>query len=472
MIEKKALENIREQFSRRSAKFWDVVRKIENGRAFSERDFDLKLLTPTLNDVLKAHEIERDPDVIVPSDNNLADDVYEAALELYLRTGTYITDAQRYVRFEEDEVKEALEQSPNELAFGQGVDASLMIARAVEDSKTPFCMFGGGNPVSEDIYFDVLRSYAKETLADTFSGGIQLNTVNGMTNRGRRPSEIYAAILTAILAREAAIDVGRPNIGLHNASNAESTAAVIAANRPEFGIRKTDGFLVASLPELKADYERLNKVAHLLSSGNIIGALYGPIVGSYAGPEGTAVITVANAIQDSLIFQPHYHLPFPFDMRSNCNTVPELLWLISVVGQAISRNTHLLMSMAGVTASGPCTHTVLYEAAAFSIVSTVSGLNVFAAEVGTDKYVDHCTGMESRMAGLAGHAVAKSGMKREDTNELIKEILKQYQHELKNAPIGKSFRQCYDQKTVEPSAEYIAIMNDVKLSLKKLGVAI
>ena len=472
MSEMKALENVREQFSQRSAKFWNVVRKVENGKACSERDFDLKLLTPALNEVVKAHEIKRDPDVIIPTDNNLVDDVYEAALELYLRTGTYITDAQRYARFEEDEIKEALEQSPSQLTFGQATDASLLTTRTIEDRKTPFCMFGGGNLVSEDIYFDVLRSYAKEPLADTFSGGIQLNTVNGMMNRGRKPSEIYAAILTAILAREAAIDVGRPDIGLHNASNAESTAAVIAANRPEFGIRKTDGFLVASLPELKADYERLNKVAHLLSSGNIIGALYGPIVGTYGGPEGTAVITVANAIQNSLIFQPHYHLPFPFDMRSGCNTVPELLWLISVVGQAISRNTHLLMPMAGVLASGPCTHAVLYEAAAFSIVSTVSGLNVFAAEVGTDKYLDHCTGMESRMAALAGHATAKSGIKRKDTNELIKEVLKQYRDQIKHAPAGKSFRECYDLKTIEPSAEYVAIQNHVIQSLKDFGLGI
>ena len=385
--------------------------------------------------------------------------------------GTYVTDARRIIRFEEQDIREALEASPTRLRFGQAADASVLTTRRIEDKKPPFCMFGAGTPVSEDIYFEVLRSYAREPLADTFSGGIGLNTVGGMAIRSRNPSEVYAAIMNAILTRQAAIKVGKPNIGIHNViGSAESTAAIIAANRPEFGIRKTDGFLVASLPELKTDYERLNKVAHLLSTGNIIGALYGPIMGAYAGPEGTAVVTVANAIQNSLIFRPHYHMCFPLHITYLCNTTPELLWVISMVGQAISRNTHLLMAIAGELASGPCTPTVLYEAAAYASVGTVSGLNLMAVEVAKNRYLDHCSGMEARMAAEAGHAIAKSGMKREDMNELIKKILKQYQDRIKDAPVGKSFRECYDLRTIKPSSEYNKMHDEVLNNLKNLGL--
>lgn len=450
----------------------DVVKNIEKGKVFLENDFDVKLLMPALREVVKAHEIKYNPELVIPADNSLADDVYEAALELCLKVGTYIVDTRRCIRFEEKDLEDALEQSPAELTFGEGSDASVLTPRRVEDKKPPFCMFGAGSPVSEDIYLDVLRSYAKERLADTFSGGIGLNSVNGMTIRGGSPSEVYAAILNAILTRQAALDVGRPGIGIHNAiGSAESTAAIIAANRPEFGIRKTDGFLVASLPELKTDYERLNKVAHLLSSGNIIGALYGPIMGGYSGgPEGTAVVTVANAIQNSLIYRPHYHMCFPLHITYLCNTTQELLWVISMVGQAIGRNTHLLMAIAGELASGPCTHMALYEAAAYAIAGTVSGLNLMAVEVAKNKYLDHCSGMEARMAAEAGHAA--SGMKREDANELIKEILKRYQDRIKDAPIGKSFRECYDLKTITPSSVYNSIYNTVIMDLKNLAFEI
>jgi len=468
---KESLHNVKKQFLQRSAKFWNIVRDVEKGKVCSETDFDIKLLGPALQEVVKTHEIKRDPEVIVPADDSLADDVYDAALDLCLKVGTYVTDARRIVSFEEQDVREALEASPARLRFGQAADASALTTRRIEDKKPPFCMFGAGTPVSEDIYFDVLRSYAKESLADTFSGGIGLNTVGGMTIRSRSPSEVYAAIMNAILTRQAAIEVGRPKIGIHNViGSAESTAAIIAANRPEFGIRKTDGFLVASLPELKADYERLNKVAHLLSTGNIIGALYGPIMGGFAGPEGTAVVTVANAIQNSLIFRPHYHMCFPLHIKYLCNTTPELLWVISMVGQAISRNTHLLMAIAGELASGPCTSTVLYEASAYASVGTVSGLNLMAVEVAKNRYLDHCSGMEARMAAEAGHAIAKSGMKREDMNELIKKILKQYQDQIKEAPVGKSFRECYNLRTIKPSPEYNKIHDDVVNNLKNLGL--
>jgi len=475
MSEEEFLKDTRgiwELILQRSARFWDILRDIEKGKVCLENDFDLKLLIPALREVVKAHDIKYDPELVIPADSSLADDVYEAALELCLKVGTYVTDVQRCIRFEEKDIEDALEQSPAELRFGEASDASVLTPRKVEDKKPPFCMFGAGSPVSEDIYLDVLRSYAKERLANTFSGGICLNSVNGMTIRGSGPSEVYAAILNAILTRQAAIDVGRPGMGIHNViGSAESTAAIIASNRPEFGIRKTDGFLVASLPELKTDYERLNKVAHLLSSGNIIGALYGPLMGGYSGgPEGTAVVTVANALQNCLIYRPHYHMCFPLHITYLCNTVRELLWVISMVGQAISRSTHLLMAVAGELASGPCTHMALYEAAAYAIVGTVSGLNLMAVEVAKNKYLDHCSGMEARMAAEAGHAA--SGMKREDANELIEGILKKYQDRIKDAPVGKSFRECYDLKSITPSSEYNSIYDSVLVNLKNLALEI
>jgi methylamine--corrinoid protein Co-methyltransferase len=471
MNETGSLPDVKEEILRRSARFLKIVKDIENGTVCSEEDFDLKRLAPTLRQVLRSHEIRRDPDFVVPTDDSLADDVYEAALELCLTVGTYVTDARRYVRYEESEIKDALRSSPTQITFGDGPDASTLTTRRIENEQPPFCMFGAGSPVSEDIYFDVLRSYAKEPLADTFSGGIGLNTVNGLTIRARSPSEVYAAILNAILTRQAAADVGRARIGIHNViGSAESSAAIIAANRPEFGIRRTDGFLVASLPELKVDYERLNKVAHLLSTGNIIGALYGPIMGGYSGPEGTAVLTVANAIQDTLMFQAHYHMPFPLHINHLCNTLPELLWVISVVGQAVSRNTHLLMAIAGELASGPCTDMVLYEAASYAITGTVSGLNLMAVEVAKNRYLDHCSGMEARMAAEAGHATATSRIKRADANQLLKEILKRYQDRIKDPPLGKSFRECYDLKTVTPSTEYDKIHASVSADLKNLGL--
>ncbi|GAH87926.1 unnamed protein product, partial [marine sediment metagenome] len=163
---------------------------------------------------------------------------------------------------------------------------------------------------------------------------------------------------------------------------------------------------------------------------------------------------------------------FPIHMIELCNTTRELLWVISLVGQAISRNTRLSVAIAGELDAGPCTEMVLYEATAYASVGTVSGLNLMAVEVTNNLCLDHCTGMEARMAAEAGHAVATSGMKREDINELVKELLKKYETKIGKAPIGKNFRECYDPETITPSNEYLKIYNNVKKELKEIGLEI
>ena len=67
---KESLHNVKKQFLQRSAKFWDIVRDIEKGKVCSETDFDIKLLGPALQEVVKTHQIKRDPEVIVPADES------------------------------------------------------------------------------------------------------------------------------------------------------------------------------------------------------------------------------------------------------------------------------------------------------------------------------------------------------------------------------------------------------------------
>ncbi|HEX68910.1 MAG TPA: monomethylamine:corrinoid methyltransferase, partial [Candidatus Bathyarchaeota archaeon] len=204
--------------------FWDAIVKIESGRICLEKDFDLKM-SATLQKLVKEHDIKYDPENPIPDDDTLADDVYQAALELYLETGTYIVEKRRVIKFSEEEVKNLLKTCPAEVTFGAGKYASKLTPRKIEDTKPPFCMFGAGSPVSEDIYLEVLQSYAKEPLADTFSGGIWLNTVGGKTPSKNSPLEVYAAVLNAILVRKAATKVGKPEIGIHNVvGSATSTA--------------------------------------------------------------------------------------------------------------------------------------------------------------------------------------------------------------------------------------------------------
>ena len=92
--------------------FEDVLDRIEQGPICTERDFDLRVLHPKLQEVIREHDIRFDPDNPISSDDGLADEIFKAALELYLHTGTLCVDNNRRALFQESEIKDSLRALP------------------------------------------------------------------------------------------------------------------------------------------------------------------------------------------------------------------------------------------------------------------------------------------------------------------------------------------------------------------------
>ena len=63
-------------------------------------------------------------------------------------------------------------------------------------------------------------------------------------------------------------------------------------------------------------------------------------------------------------------------------------------------------------------------------------------------------------------------MKREEANEMVKLLRKKYEDKLSpdKAPVGKSFWELYDLKTVTPKPEYLEIYNKVIHELEDMGL--
>lgn len=450
----------------------DILKKAETGPICLENDFDRKILILKLKEVIKEYDINFDQDNLIPNDNSLADDVFNAALDLYLETGTLCLSTHRQIRFEEAEVKEALRNAPKRIIFGEGPDAREMAPRQIEDQTPPLCLTSGGGEISEDIYIQVVQSYAQEPLADTVSGGCPLHTIFGMVPKAGAPAEVLASMYNVIYSKEGAKRAGRPGIGFHNLlGTALSSAAYVAASQSEFGVRPVDGNLIASLAELKTDYSQLTKALYYSEKKEDIipGAVYVPLMGGYGGgPEGTAIVTLAHHLQGLLVHHVAYS-DFPVThLKYSCSTARESLWCAGIVGQALSRNTHLLTAAEAITAAGPCTEMCLYEVAASSIVGTVSGIHINNASAAKSQYLDRETGMEARIGCEVGHAA--TGMKRAEANELVLQLFQKYNQKLENPPLGRTFQECYDIKTVKPSKEYDTVYKQVKKELQELGL--
>ena len=83
------------------------------------------------------------------------------------------------------------------------------------------------------------------------------------------------------------------------------------------------------------------------------------------------------------------------------------------------------------------------------------------------QYTDYLTPLESSFC--AEVAIASAGMTRAEANELAKKVIPLYEDKLERPPKGKSFLECYDKDTLEPSNEWLGIYKKVKNDLIKIG---
>lgn len=448
----------------------EVLERAENGPVCLEKDYDLKLLVPELRRVIKEYNIVFDPATPVPEDPSLVDSLWEAGVDLYLEIGTLCTDTHRRILFTEDELKEAFGNFPGRFTLGFGRDSREIAYRKIEDPKPPFCMFTPDITCDEDLFIPMSMAYLQEPLADGVCAPI-LDEIEGLPIRSGYPSEVKGSVAHTMMFREAARRVGRPGIFLKSVGTAESDAAQIAASNPEWGERLTDGRFVASVTELKINNSLLNKMVHFHTYGCFVGALAGPILGGYAGgPEGTAVVGIAYHLMGLLVNQAHFMVYFPFHLKHTCNTTRELLWVLSATYQSLARNSNLISLSASYAAAGPCTSMVLREAATHALTSVVSGSNLWIMAVAKNRHKNYATPMEARMAAEVGYGVTKDQLSRNDVNELVLTLLKTYEDNIENAPLGKDFRECYDVQRCIPSTEYLDLYQNIRKELEDLGV--
>jgi hypothetical protein len=451
--------------------YMDVLREIHSGPIMSERDFDQKIFAPRLQEALKAHDIKFDQENVIATDDGFADEVWQAAKEFYCDVGTYSLGTERIVRFDENEIAHTLKTAPSEFTFGEGKERRTLTQRRPEDTAFPWCFLGavGAAVSSEANLLSLVQGYANIPMINSLTTP-GLTTVDGMRIVGGSPLEIYGAIRTVGLARQALSRAGKPGLPIMNCiSTASSAIATIAASQPQFGLRPSDGWLCGTIAEMKVDYGVLAKGAYLLSWGANICSETAPVLGGYAGgPEGTALVNTAYNVLGTVIQKASYQLSFPIHSNFGCNTARNTLWAISLSGQAISRNSKLPVFMLGYLASGPMTETVLYETAAWIIAAVASGTHIEAEGVCKATHVDHFTPMEPTFA--AEVAYAATGIKRSFANELVRTLLSKYEEKLKNPPLGKTYRECYDLKTAKPCEEYLRLYCNVKKELEDLGL--
>jgi methylamine--corrinoid protein Co-methyltransferase len=448
----------------------EIVKRSEAGPYIKESDFDMEI-AKRIPELIKSYGLKYDPNVLVPSDDDLAHRLYQAGMDLFLEMGVYNMSTQRRILFARDEVEEKVAMVPRSIPLGTGKDAVILQHRGVE-STIPCVIHSGptGTPCSEKYHPFILESCAQEPLVDCLGGG-SVSTYLGEKIIPGTPLEILGVQRDAAVAREATRKAGRPGMHINDVASPLTCAGKISTFNPEWGMRSTDGLLVSQMVELKSDYDQLSRVARMKTLGMHIVDLMTPLVGGLGGgPVGTVIVTVACHLLGVMLYDASYHIYGHMHLLNSTDTDRMGLWGYAAGGQALTLNSPIQSINAIYTQAGLGTEQVLWEIAAASVASTVSGLHQGGVGATGGSSEDHTSGLENRFNAQVSHS--SLGISRVDANGYVMEFLSHYEDSHNDSPPGKPFAEIYNVETLEPTEQWLEKYHQVSEAIVKIGLDI
>jgi methylamine--corrinoid protein Co-methyltransferase len=284
------------------------------------------------------------------------------------------------------------------------------------------------------------------------------------------PTETLLGYEQGVMLREARRRVGRPGMGALGCISAVTEYGQFGAYGAPGAYRTSDLALILYPSEMKVDYRTFQKVVHTLNTGGIMNCGSAAMIGGMPGPvEGAVVSSIACAVLSYAILQTHAGGGEVYDVRFLANVNREGLWGMSVVYQALSRNTHMLTHGIANQVSGPGTENLLREIAASLALIAASGAALTTGPRSAGgKLTNHITPLECRFLAEVSHAA--SGMALDHVNEVVKALLPHYEDSIKEPDLGIPFQKAYDMETHRPTPEWEATYRKVKGECIDLGI--
>lgn len=452
-------------------KYLELCERSHTGEKVTKDEWDMDYIIDTVRDIVEDYEFDWDKQVIIPEDEKLFADMFAAAKRMILETGVYNMSTQRIIKFTEEEIEEGIKNMKQELVMGEGKDAYTLVAREVEDKRAPAIWAGNpGCPTPERLYYPIIKSVAKEPVIDLLTCG-SLVDVDGFAVKSGDPTEVIAVRRELEYLHQALKEVGRPGMGLLAAESAVTESGDLAA-ACEKRLRPCDSHLVAMFNELIIDNGNMVRAASSLDYGMKNASLACTMVGGLGGDApGSTVVMIASILAANLICMADYHLCHPIHIQDVATTARGCLWLQAVLCQTFAKQAPAIIVCDLWPSSGAMTKELLYEVAANSIVVTVCGghLEGLGAANGNEP---NGTGLEVRLMGEVGKAVARQGMTRAQANEIVLKLLDKYEHvfRMEGGNKGVRFDTAYNMETIEPVAEWQQMYEEVKAELAELGI--
>lgn len=449
----------------------DVAERARSGLKMDEKDWNMSLFK-NIQKLLKENDLRIRADAeFLNTDNSVADAAFHAAFDLIVEMGTYCISTGRVVRFTEEEVKEAIREAPREVPMGEGNDARIFKQQKLDTSEPINICPGHHSPFTEDLASLIVKNFAQIPRTD-FIEGFNFSRVDGR-EVFERPMEAYATRREVAWMREGIAKAGKPGLAVVVYPISTAAAALIAALDPDYGLRRTDGVLLSTLPDIKMEYDLLTTaiVYHEYGSKIKVNGSFGMAGGFCGGPDGAIIEAIARPLVGWMVYRDTIHYTGVEHIAAISGeqilTQP-MNWARSVVYQALNRNTNTVYMEWNIPCSELCTEMCLIESALRNIEAPLNGANLYAQRVSRPRMNGGQTPLEAEWMVEVSDATINAGLTRKSAGDILKAISDKV-HGKKPVP-GKTIQECYDLVQHKPSKEYQGIYEKVKKELTDLGL--
>lgn len=430
-------------------------------------EFDLAL-AKTVRKLVKKYELKYNPEELFVDDET-ADRVYQAGVELLAEVGIYHMDTQRVIKYMVEEIEALVKKykdNPPTITFGRGKDEHTVVPRRDGDPRSPVVWGLAAGVIEEEWFVPFLLSIAREPVVQGMgiAGGIA--SVGGVVPKENAPSEIYCGLWEVQAQREALRLAGRPDLHLGLIPTVSSVGGTLAVIGP--GLREAHNSMVGIhiIPEQKIDWTRLNLAQAIQQRGISPWTSTMSLLGGLGGsPAGVAVCMLANFIGQLSYGHGKLGSFYVNDMTGRASH-REGLWTLSACLRAAGRNIGV--------ATGTCAGD---SGPAFSIEeSIIRGIAMAVTLTTSSGAYNWGSGNDGLMVRVQADVMKQvAPLTGQKANELLQSISKLLDEMVQTGgdPLpfrARSFPNIYDIKTVEPKPEYVTQVKRAVEMLAKAGV--
>ncbi|NQU97363.1 MAG: monomethylamine:corrinoid methyltransferase [Chloroflexi bacterium] len=404
-------------------------------------------------------------------DDGLVQRSFDAAIELLAELGVYCITTNRVARFTEQEIREAIRETPGRITIGEGRDARVLTQKAVEGTAPLNLCPGHHAPFDEELAPLVVKNFAQIPRAD-FIEGFNFTAVDGREIFGL-PLEAYAGRRQLAWMREGIRKAGRPGLAVVFYPLSTRAAALLAPMDPDYGLRRTDGILLSVLPDLKVEHDLLTAATVYEEYGCFgISGSFGLAGGFFGGVEGAVLEGIAKPIAALLAYHDHVSYTGVEHVASvSALKIPvqSLNWARSLVNQALNTYTRIISLAWVIPTSGPGTESNLLEVAIRAIEATVNGSNLYAPRHSRAAMNAGQTPVEAEFMAEVSDATLRAGLDRTSAADILRPLVDTMAS--REPEPGQSIQECYDLVHHRPKPEFQATYDRVRARLVALGLS-